>query len=73
MASYKAVNNRLGQLLDSHNMTSPDLADRVHVSRRAMYNYVKGLRPLPIDVAYSIAQYFGVQIEYLYEWVLVEA
>lgn len=73
MAAYKATNIRLGQLLDSHSMTAPDLAERVHVSRRSMYNYVKGYRPLPIDVAYSIAQYFGVTIESLYDWVLVEA
>lgn len=70
MASYIAVNNRLGQLLDSHEMTAPDLAKRVHVSRRTMYNYVKGYRPLPIEVAYAIAVYFDVTMESLYEWKL---
>lgn len=70
MPSYKAINTRLGQLLDSHNMSSSELARRAKVSRKAMNNYVREVRIMPLEVAYSVAQCFEVSVESLYEWVM---
>lgn len=70
MPSYKAINTRLGQLLDSHNMSSSELARRSKVSKKAMNNYVREIRVMPLEVAYSVSQIFGVSVESLYEWVM---
>lgn len=69
MPAYKATNNRLRQFLDSQNLSEAELSRRVEVSKKAMNNYVRGIRVLPLEVAYAVAKSFDVTIESLYDWV----
>lgn len=69
MPAFKATNNRLRQLLDSQNLSEAELSRRSKVSPKAMNNYVRGIRVLPLEVAYSVAKCFDVTIESLYDWV----
>ena len=69
MPAYKATNNRLRQLLDSQNLSEAELSRRVEISKKAMNNYVRGIRVLPLEVAYAVAESFDVTIESLYDWV----
>ncbi|WP_026832203.1 helix-turn-helix transcriptional regulator [Exiguobacterium undae] len=69
MPAYKATNNRLRQLLDSQNLSEAELSRKVEISKKAMNNYVRGIRTLPLEVAYAVAECFDVTIESLYDWV----
>ncbi len=68
MPAYKATNNRLRQLLDSQSLSEAELSRRVEVSKKAINNYVRGIRVLPLEVAYAVAKCFDVSIESLYDW-----
>lgn len=69
MAKYKII-NYIRELRFQHGeMTQQDLADRVKVTRQTILAIEKSKYPPTLELAFKIAQVFGVSIDKVFEYV----
>lgn len=59
---------RLNQLRTTRKVTQKELADYLHVSQNAVFNWENGKREPSIDVIEKIADYFGVSYSSMMGW-----
>lgn len=59
---------RLNQLRTTRKVTQKELADHLHVSQNAVFNWENGKREPSIDVIEKIADYFGVSYSSMMGW-----
>lgn len=57
------MNNRIKELRAKHNLTQKDLAQQVNVRRETIVFLEKGKYNPSLNLAYNIAQVFGLSIE----------
>lgn len=57
---------RLEELRKRDNLTIAELADRLFLSTRTIDYYLQGKRLPSIDIAFQVAGYFSVSIDYLF-------
>lgn len=57
--------NRLKQLRKENNLTQKQLADILHVSQNAIYNWENEKREPSLEMLNKIAAYFNVSLDYL--------
>ncbi|WP_245851453.1 helix-turn-helix domain-containing protein [Monaibacterium marinum] len=67
-----AVGQRLEALRAHHNLTKSELADSVGIDRSSYSRIEQGVKPLKADMAYKIAERWGVSMDYLYRGRLTE-
>lgn len=63
--SLEIFAKRLKKLREQHNLTTRQLGEIIGVSNATISRYETGKRDPDLIVAYRLAQYFGVSIEYL--------
>lgn len=63
--NLKIFGIRLKQLRESHNLTTRELGELVGTSNATISRYEKGDRDPDLIIAYNIATYFNVTVEYL--------
>lgn len=56
---------RLRKLREQHNLTTRELGELVGASNATISRYETGKRDPDLNIAYKIAQYFGVSLGYL--------
>lgn len=56
---------RLRKLREQHNLTTRELGEIVGVSNATVSRYETGKRDPDLNIAYKMAQHFGVTLEYL--------
>lgn len=54
-------------LRESKNLSKKELAAALNVSREAVQKWESGLRKPPIEMAISIADFFNVSLDYLFD------
>ena len=59
------MNLRLRELREGKNLTQAAVADCLMCDQSLYSKYERGLRPLPLDAAVRLAQYYSVSIDYL--------
>lgn len=67
-----AVGRRLKALREHHNKTRADFAESVNINATSYGRIEKGLKPLKADMAYKIAERWGVSMDFLYRGRLTE-
>lgn len=65
MFSKEKFVDRLCYLMDKHNITKQTLANNINISRPSVSKMTHGIILPSIDTLVSIAQYFGVSVDYL--------
>ena len=66
MYDFKEVGVRVRELRKSHHMTQEQLAEILHLSYKGAVSKIEnGYKPLSIDNAVALAEYFGVSLNYL--------
>ncbi|MCL1965346.1 MAG: helix-turn-helix domain-containing protein [Firmicutes bacterium] len=65
MFSKEAFGNRLLELRSNKNVSQQSLADCLGIGRTAVSMMESGKRVPSIEIAYSLAAYFGVSLGYL--------
>ncbi len=68
----EAVGRRLTALREHHDKTRADFASSVGIDATSYGRIEKGLKPLKADMAYRIAERWGVSMDYLYRGRLTE-
>lgn len=58
---------RIRDLMIKQGKSPADVAEDMHISRNSVYLWLKGKVTPRLDVAYEIADYFGVTVDYLCE------
>lgn len=58
---------RLKKLRNKHNLSQKELGKIIGVNDRAIGNYERGIRALPVDKAKKIGEYFQIDWWLLYE------
>lgn len=58
--------DRLHVLMKGHNMTQQQLADKLHIKRGSVSNWVTGRRFPDKDLMIDMAEIFNVSLEHLY-------
>ena len=56
---------RLRDLREDHDLSIRKLADLLHMQRTTYYNYETGKRELPFELAVTLAQFYGVSLDYI--------
>lgn len=67
-----AVGRRLQALRKYHGKTRADFAESVSINATSYGRIEKGLKPLKADMAYKIAERWGVSMDFLYRGRLTE-
>lgn len=67
-----AVGMRLEALRRHHGKTRAEFAESVHIDATSYGRIEKGLKPLKADMAYRIAERWGVTMDFLYRGRLTE-
>ncbi len=67
-----AVGKRLYALRLHHDKTRAEFADSVQIDATSYGRIEKGLKPLKADMAYRIAERWGVSMDFLYRGRLTE-
>lgn len=67
-----AVGRRLKALRDYREKNKAEFADSVGIDRTSYGRIEKGLKPLKADMAYRIAERWGVSMDFLYRGRLTE-
>jgi transcriptional regulator with XRE-family HTH domain len=67
-----AVGQRLQALREHHERTRAEFADSVDIDPTSYGRIEKGLKPLKADMAYRIAERWGVSMDFLYRGRLTE-
>jgi len=62
----KHLKNRLEELRKKAGITQEDLADRLEVSRQTIGSLESGRYNPSIQLAFKLANFFGITIEYLF-------
>lgn len=68
----EAVGARLTALREFHEMTRAEFADSVAIDHTSYGRIEKGLKPLKADMAFRIAERWGVSMDFLYRGRLTE-
>jgi DNA-binding XRE family transcriptional regulator len=50
-------------LRESLNLTLEDIANEIGRSKQCYWNYEKGIRKIPLDIAIQLSKIYGVSIE----------
>ena len=56
---------RIEDLRVDHDLTQKEVADILNCQREVYRRYEKGIRELPLSYAITLAQYYGVPLDYL--------
>ena len=56
---------RVEDLRIDHNLSQQQIADILFCQREVYRRYEKGLRELPLSYAITLAQFYGVSLDYL--------
>lgn len=64
--NFEIFRERLTALKESRGLTNAELGDYTNISSGALSRYMTGSRKPEIDSALSIANFFGVQLEWLF-------
>ncbi len=56
---------RIRQLRETRGMTQAAVADVLMCDQSLYSKYERGLRPLPLEVAIRLAEYYSVSLDYL--------
>ncbi|KAB6714309.1 helix-turn-helix transcriptional regulator [Roseobacter sp. TSBP12] len=67
-----SVGRRLEILREYRGKTKAEFADSVQIDRTSYGKIEKGIKPLKADMAYKIAERWGVSMDYLYRGRLTE-
>ncbi len=59
------IGNSLRNLLEQHNMTQKQLAEKLSITSGALGNYIRNVREPDYNTLIQIADYFHVSIDYL--------
>jgi transcriptional regulator with XRE-family HTH domain len=68
----ESVGMRLRALREHHEQTKAQFADSVSIDRTSYINIERGTKPLKADMAYKIAERWGVSMDFLYRGRLTE-
>lgn len=68
----KAVAERLTRLREYHGKSRAEFADSVEIDRSSYSKIEKGEKPLKADMAFAIAERWGVTMDFLYRGRLTE-
>jgi transcriptional regulator with XRE-family HTH domain len=68
----KAVGERLAALRTYHDMLPSHFADSVNIDRTSYGRIERGEKPLKAEMAYIIAERYGVTMDFLYRGRLTE-
>ncbi len=58
---------RLKELREDNDMKQQTLANYLHIKQNTYSQYENGQRQVPIDVLTSLADYYGVSVDYILE------
>lgn len=61
-----AVGERLARLRDYHGINQGDFADSVNIDRSSYSKIERGTKALKADMAFAIAERWGVSMDFLY-------
>jgi len=67
----RKIGDVIRDLREERHMSQQQLADALHVTRASIGNYESGLRVPKDDVKQAIADYFNVDMDYLYGKTLI--
>lgn len=56
---------RIRDLREDHDLTQAAVAKRLMCDQSLYSKYERGERPLPLELAVKLAQYYGVSLDYL--------
>lgn len=56
---------RIEDLRIDHDLTQQQVADILYCQREVYRRYEKGIREMPLSYAITLAQYYGVSLDYL--------
>lgn len=59
------MNLRIRDLREDADLTQKDVADILHCDQSLYSKYERGERPLPLDLAVCLAEYYHVSLDYL--------
>ncbi len=65
MFDKKLMGKRLRELRESARLTLEDVANSINSSKGTLSNIELGKKPVSLDMAISLAEYFGVSMDYL--------
>lgn len=68
----EAVGRRLTALRQHHGLTRSEFASTVQIDATSYGRIEKGLKPLKADMAYRIAERWGVSMDFIYRGRLTE-
>ncbi|QDC11258.1 helix-turn-helix transcriptional regulator [Oceanicola sp. D3] len=68
----RLVGQRLVALRDYHNLKQGEFADSVGIDRSSYSKIENGTKPLKAEMAYEIAEKWGVSMDFLYRGRLTE-
>ena len=57
--------NRIKDLREDHDLTQSHIANYLHCSQVCYSNYENGKRDIPVAVLHTLADYYGVSVDYL--------
>ena len=56
---------RIRQLRETRGLTQANVADELMCDQSLYSKYERGVRPLPLESAVRLAEYYGVSLDYL--------
>jgi transcriptional regulator with XRE-family HTH domain len=65
MFDKKLMGKRLRELRESDRQTLEDVANSINSSKGTLSNIELGKKPVSLDMAITLAEYFGVSLDYL--------
>ena len=65
MFDKKLMGKRLRELRESDKLTLEDVANSINSSKGTLSNIELGKKPVSLDMAITLAEYFGVSMDYL--------
>ncbi|PKM78169.1 MAG: hypothetical protein CVU90_03875 [Firmicutes bacterium HGW-Firmicutes-15] len=65
MFDKKLMGKRLRELRESDRQTLEDVANSINSSKGTLSNIELGKKPVSLDMAITLAEYFGVSMDYL--------
>lgn len=56
---------RLKDLREDHDLTQTQVAQILHTTQQQYYKYEKGIQEIPVRHLITLAQYYGVSVDYI--------
>ena len=57
--------SKLKDLREDHDLTQTQVAQILHTTQQQYYKYEKGIQEIPVRHLITLAQYYGVSVDYI--------